>query len=104
MPWSWPVVAVVFFTIGFVAGSATARAFEGAPKRRLKLTIALLITGVWALSIIAGIVIDDYQTSIALHGIMGAIVGYLYKDVEDNPVTDAISGNDGPGGGSGGGG
>lgn len=98
MVWSWPVVAVVFFAIGFATGFAAADSFKGAPKRRLKLNIALLIAGVWGLSIIAGIFIDDYTTSIALHAIMGAIVGYLYKDVEDNPVTDALTGGNGEGG------
>lgn len=92
MVWSWPVVAVVFFSIGFATGFAAAGSFEGAPRRRLKLNIALLIAGVWALSIVAGIFIDGYSTSIALHGIMGAIVGYLYKDVEDNPVTNTLTG------------
>lgn len=97
MVWSWPVVAVVFFAIGFAVGFGAAGAFEGAPRRRLKLNIALLIAGVWALSIIAGIFVDGYSTSIALHGIMGAIVGYLYKDVESNPVTDTLTGGDGDG-------
>lgn len=101
MVWSWPIVAVVFFAIGFAAGFAAAETFKGAPKRRLKVNIALLITGVWALSIVAGIFVDGYTTSIALHAIMGAIAGWLFKDADEsssNPVTDALTGGSDDGG------
>jgi hypothetical protein len=35
---------------------------------------------VWAASIVAEIIIPAYTVSVLIHGIMGAVVGYLFSD------------------------
>jgi len=41
--------------------------------------IALIITLLYAASVIADIYLLDYETPMLLHGIMGALVGFLWE-------------------------
>jgi len=41
--------------------------------------IALIITLLYAASVIADIYLQDYETPMLLHGIMGALVGFLWE-------------------------
>lgn len=77
------VNAIVVFTVTSLIGFTAGAYFnERATTRNL---IAFLITLVWAISNLAQIAVPGYQSSIYLHGVMGATIGYLYGVSE--PVT-----------------
>lgn len=46
----------------------------------LRTAIAIVVTVVWVITIAAEILIPAYSVSILIHGIMGAVVGYLFSD------------------------
>lgn len=46
----------------------------------IQTAIALLITTVWVVAVAAEIIIAAYTVSMMLHGIMGAVVGYLFSE------------------------
>lgn len=77
-------IAVIAFVVGFSVGFVVARQSPYS-ERALRLRIAAFITIVWAISVIASIVIAEYQTSIWIHAIMGGICGYLFG--VENPIT-----------------
>ena len=49
-------------------------------RSNLQILVGVLVTIVWVLAIIAEIIIPAYTVSVLIHGIMGAIVGYLFSD------------------------
>lgn len=49
-------------------------------EHRLRVGIAIVITIVWVITIIAEIVIPSYTVAMVIHAIMGAVVGYLFSD------------------------
>lgn len=67
-------VFIVGFTSGFLA-SAYVRSADDASVRR---SIAFLITFVWILTILTSIFVPTYETPLAVHGVMGAVAGYLF--------------------------
>ena len=71
---------IVCFSIGFILGwiSRGIREQYVSNIDNEKL-IALLISFIWALSIIIAIINPNYETPLALHGLMGGIVGFYYK-------------------------
>lgn len=76
---------IIAFVLGFASGFIVARATPAADGADIRLRIAIFITFVWAVSVIATIVVNDYETSIWVHGIMGGICGYLFGI--ENPLT-----------------
>lgn len=60
------------------------------PKTRLQIVVGVLVTIVWVVSIAAEIIIPAYTVSVLVHGIMGAVVGYLFSD---DGITFNIGGN-----------
>lgn len=78
------IIAVVFFILGFISGYLTALRFDLDGKGRFYLAILIML--VWALSVIAGILVDGYTTSVFVHAIMGSVVGYLFGI--ENPLKN----------------
>lgn len=72
--------ALVGFSIGFSAGWIT-RGLRDKSQTNIdnEKVIALLVAFIWAISVIADIINPSYDTPIALHGLMGGIVGFYYK-------------------------
>lgn len=77
------IIAVVFFALGFIIGYLTALRFDLDGKGRFYL--AAIIMFAWVLSVIAGILIPGYETSVFVHAIMGSVVGYLFGI--ENPIS-----------------
>lgn len=44
--------------------------------------ILLVVTVVWALSMIVDIASPTWETPVAVHGLMGAIVGFFYRSTK----------------------
>ncbi len=74
----------IFFALGFILGYVV-RGY----KEKFNSTIdnekfiALLVSLIWAISVIVDMLNPVYDTPIALHGLMGAIVGFYYKRIFD---------------------
>lgn len=92
MVWSLPVVAVLFFAIGFAAGFYMAGILDDATTEEVRLYMGLFVTLVWGTSVAAGIILGDaHSPSWGLHAIMGAVAGFFFKTA--NPV-DKVRGDD----------
>lgn len=72
------IAAVVFFAFGFGAGYIVGSIARAERRQAVRLGVAVVIVGIWAGSVAAGIFVPGYSTSIEIHAIMGSIVGYLY--------------------------
>jgi uncharacterized membrane protein len=77
------VGAVALIAVGIVIGLFLEDTDDETPfvsKPDLRTAIAILVTVIWAISITAEIFIPAYTVSVLVHGIMGAVVGYLFSD------------------------
>lgn len=77
---STTIVVVTVFTFGIVVGLLVSLELDGFDSGDLKLVVGALVTVMWAISIVSEIVIPTYTVSVLIHGIMGAVVGYLFSD------------------------
>lgn len=77
-------VAIISFVIGFAIGFLVGWISPTTDKTNIQLWIAVFITIIWAVSVIATIAVPSYETSIWVHGIMGGISGYLFG--VENPI------------------
>lgn len=72
--------SVALFILGIVGGWALTRNEERSIKSNLQIVVGILVTIVWVVSIAAEIIIPAYTVSMLVHGIMGAVVGYLFSN------------------------
>lgn len=71
---------LVLFIFGIVGGWFLSRKGVVFTRSNLRIAVGMLVTIVWAASIAAEIIIPAYTVSVLVHGIMGAVVGYLFSD------------------------
>ncbi len=77
---SYFIIAITSFFLGIVCGILINRFFSKQLSKVENNTIVLLIVSfVWALSMVVDILSSTYETSPLVHGLMGAIVGFFYK-------------------------
>lgn len=75
------LISLAIFILGSASGWLITKMSEGTFTRsNLQILVGVLVTIVWVLAIIAEIIIPAYTVSVLIHGIMGAIVGYLFSD------------------------
>lgn len=74
------LVGIAFLFLGIIVGWLLTREQKTFTKTDLRILIAILVTMIWAMSIIAEILIVTYTVSVLTHGIMGAVVGYLFSE------------------------
>lgn len=73
------IIAIVgLIGVGLFFGWLVSQQTDVSAKSGLRITIAVLVTVVWIIAVIADIFIVEYTISPLLHGIMGAIVGYFF--------------------------
>jgi hypothetical protein len=75
------VIALTSFSIGVTIGWSLRGSFS-VKEKHIRHIVAVSMLGLYLMSVVAGIQIDSYETPILLHGIMGAIVGYLFSQGE----------------------
>lgn len=76
-----PQAALVgVFALGATAGICLTLWTTHSDRPEMRRTIALLITLLWMLSVLAGMLVVEYRTSAFVHGMMGAVAAYLFKD------------------------
>ena len=86
------LASLFLFQIGVIAGWLISRRnVDRTDKSKLQVVIGALVTAIWVVSIVAEIIIPAYTVSILVHGIMGAVVGYLFSE---DGVTINIGGSD----------
>lgn len=75
------LVSIGLFVIGTLIGWMIATWEKDITvKMRLRILIGVLVTVMWMMSIVAEIFIPAYTVSALIHGIMGAVVGYLFTE------------------------
>lgn len=76
------ILSLILFSIGVVGGWLLSRnaSEELFTRSNLQIAVGILVTIVWAITIAAEILIPTYTVSVLIHGIMGAVVGYLFSD------------------------
>lgn len=87
------LATIATFIIGIIVGAAITRT-EGThtfTRARLQLVMGAVVTTVWVITIVADILISSYSVSFFVHGIMGAVVGYLFSD---EGLTFTLKGDD----------
>lgn len=77
-------IAVVSYIIGLISGLFIRDRFLQDMKEVKQNTFVLVVvTSVWALSMLFDIMNPEYTTNPLVHGLMGAIVGFFYKPTKD---------------------
>lgn len=82
--------SIFLFLVGIAGGWVLGRK-NVTRKANLQLAVGTLVTVMWVISIAAEIIIPTYTVSVLVHGIMGAVVGYLFSD---KGLTINIGGGD----------
>lgn len=74
------LASLVLFFVGLIGGWFLSQKDVHFTQSNLQILVGVLVTVVWAASIVAEILIPAYTVSVLIHGIMGAVVGYLFSD------------------------
>jgi len=74
------LASLAVFILGIGGGYLITRGDTTFSRSKLQTAIALAVTLVWIVSIVAEIIIPTYTVSVLVHGIMGAVVGYLFSE------------------------
>lgn len=74
------LVSILLFVVGMVLGWYVSTRHVIEPKTHLRVLVGILVTVMWVISIVAEIIITGYTVGVLVHGIMGAVVGYLFSE------------------------
>jgi len=72
--------SLFLFLIGLIGGWFLSKKEKVFTQSNLQIAVGILVTIVWVVSIVAEIILPAYTVSVLIHGIMGAVVGYLFSD------------------------
>lgn len=82
------LLAFILLLIGAFAGWFFATRGKAITTQRLRTGVAIVITLVWVVTIIAEIIVPGYTVAMFVHAIMGAVVGYLFSE---NGLKDVLN-------------
>lgn len=74
------LTSLIIFAIGVVIGWQLSTKNNVFTQHNLQIVVGILVAIMWVASIAAEIIIPTYTVSVLIHGIMGAVVGYLFSD------------------------
>lgn len=74
------ILSLVSYALGVLTGWKFTGDDAAITKPMLRKMIALVVTLMWSISIIADILVAGYTTHIALYAIMGGVAGYLFSE------------------------
>jgi hypothetical protein len=76
------LASIFLFLLGIAGGWLVARKRTPTQKKKtnLQIVVGILVAIMWVVSIAAEIIIPAYTVSVLVHGIMGAVVGYLFSN------------------------
>lgn len=74
------ITAAVSYALGIITGIVANRFVNKTNINYDNSTLVLVVvTIIWAMSMVVDVVSPSYETSPLVHGLMGAIVGFYYK-------------------------
>lgn len=79
------IIGIIAYISGVLTGIFAGRIFFDKKMKQGTLNadlVLLVVTVVWGLSMIIDIASPTWETPIAVHGLMGAIVGFFYKSTK----------------------
>jgi len=71
---------LLFVTAGVIIGGQYSKTEYVFSQSSLQIAVGVVVTIVWVSTIAVEILITEYTVSVLIHGIMGAVVGYLFSD------------------------
>ncbi len=77
---TFTLASIVIFAIGIIVGWQLSTPENVFTQSNLQIVVGILVTLMWVASIVAEILIPAYTVSALIHGIMGAVVGYLFSE------------------------
>lgn len=78
------IASIASYVGGLISGYVIARLWKspaGDQTKNRSEIVLMVVTLVWATSMIIDIMSAQYETSPLVHGLMGAIVGFFYKPI-----------------------
>lgn len=73
------IIGIVSYVAGLLSGYFVSYLYRPTPDKRNGDVVLIVVTVIWALSMIIDIISPTYETSPLVHGLMGAIVGFFYR-------------------------
>lgn len=75
------ILSIIAYTSGVLTGVFASRIlYKETDNKQLNSNLVLIVvTLVWSLSMIIDIASPTWETPVAVHGLMGAIVGFFYR-------------------------
>lgn len=74
------IIGIISYCLGIITGIFANRMIDKTNATYDNSTLVLVIvTIIWSMSMIVDVVNPTYETSPLVHGLMGAIVGFYYK-------------------------
>lgn len=73
-------VSALSFGLGIVIGIWIGTRIDIIDRPNARVAVAFAITFIWAFSVASDIALAHYSTSVLVHGIMGAVSGFLFSD------------------------
>jgi hypothetical protein len=83
----YAIVSIISFVIGTFVGWAGAEQIDSLDPRKARTLMAFILLGLYAVSVLAEIVVKGYTTPLLLHAIVGGIIGYLFNANSDGNLT-----------------
>lgn len=73
------IIGLVSYVAGGLTGFFLSRIYNPSANGRNGDVVLVVVTVIWALSMVIDIISPTYETSPLVHGLMGAIVGFFYR-------------------------
>lgn len=73
------IIGIVSYVAGLLSGYVVSRFYKPPDNANKGEFVLIMVTIIWALSMIVDILSPQYETSPLVHGLMGAIVGFFYR-------------------------
>lgn len=75
----YTIVSLISFILGAMVGWILATELNELEAIQFRRAMAVVILSIYIVSVMAEISLEQYQTPMLLHAIMGGIVGYLFS-------------------------
>ena len=73
------LIAIISYSLGLLSGVIVGKTVNKSGDEGNSTLVLIIVTIIWAMSMVVDIISPTYETSPLVHGLMGAIVGFYYK-------------------------
>jgi len=74
------ILLLALFALGLAVGYIYSKDSDDSTHEKVRTAIAVVVTAVWVVAMVADIFITGYVVSPMVHALMGAIVGYFFAE------------------------